>query len=128
MSEENFEIEIFEVGKFESIFCQICSREYQKDDKIAKLPCGDSFHEECIKLHIVKKKECPTCKKEIKTRKSSDNRDRSFSRRRRSRSRQIEFLIPATRGQPSTLPSETSFELPGRNSNAFLSTSFDSTF
>lgn len=42
--------------------CQICLENFQKETEIAMLPCGHTFHINCIKEWFERKFECPLCR------------------------------------------------------------------
>jgi hypothetical protein len=45
--------------------CCICIDEYDKGDKIAKLPCGHEFHSDCIAPWLEQQCTCPLCKRDL---------------------------------------------------------------
>jgi hypothetical protein len=64
MSELDHEVrkELESVTEIIAIECGICLDKYNHGDKICKLSCGHIFHENCINLAFVQKKECPICR------------------------------------------------------------------
>ncbi len=47
---------------FETPECQICLETFTKNTEIAMLPCGHTFHIECITEWFSRKYECPLCR------------------------------------------------------------------
>lgn len=46
--------------------CRICITDYVDGEKVTTLPCGHRYHKECIETWLMKKAECPICRKSIK--------------------------------------------------------------
>ncbi|KAF5295120.1 hypothetical protein FQA39_LY13271 [Lamprigera yunnana] len=47
--------------------CDICLKEYEKDETINIMPCKHKFHSECIKAWLEKTNSCPLCRHELPT-------------------------------------------------------------
>lgn len=47
--------------------CSICTDDVGPSEVVLKLPCGHTFHEECIVPWLKKVCTCPLCREELKT-------------------------------------------------------------
>jgi len=47
--------------------CQVCLKEYEKDEVLKKMPCKHSFHSACIMAWLAKTNSCPLCRHELPT-------------------------------------------------------------
>lgn len=114
MSKFNLKVEKFNETSHqnENLGCQICHLEFQPQDKICILFCGDIFHENCIKFHFIKKTNCPVCRRPVsgdrigrpqnrRSDQSHNRNSRSRSRRRQSMRRGLSAIRDTTSGLPS---------------------------
>ena len=46
--------------------CTICYIDYQKEDKVKKLPCHHGYHTQCLDSWLEQDNSCPFCKTQIK--------------------------------------------------------------
>ncbi|PKI50167.1 hypothetical protein CRG98_029491 [Punica granatum] len=49
--------------KLEKELCCICQDEYDEGADIARLACGHEYHFNCIQQWLVRKNDCPICKR-----------------------------------------------------------------
>mmetsp|Transcript_30903 Transcript_30903/g.43069 ORF Transcript_30903/g.43069 Transcript_30903/m.43069 type:complete len:278 (-) Transcript_30903:413-1246(-) len=57
-----------QIQPFERILsdrCTVCQENYQIGDKITHLPCGHTFHRECVIQWLKQKNSCPLCRAKI---------------------------------------------------------------
>ena len=60
--DERLEPQDLVVGKHpQKMVCGMCDLSFTKQQGIAKMDCGHTFHSECAKLWIFKQKPCPFC-------------------------------------------------------------------
>ena len=46
--------------------CKLCKEQFKEENDIVKeLQCNDVFHAQCIDLHLLKNKTCPSCGQKV---------------------------------------------------------------
>lgn len=48
-----------------SVKCLVCQCEYEEEETLRRLPCGHSFHRDCIDQWLMSNDFCPYCRKSI---------------------------------------------------------------
>nr|XP_012221571.1 PREDICTED: E3 ubiquitin-protein ligase RNF181 [Linepithema humile] len=61
--------------------CPVCLKEFQTGDKAKSMPCGHTFHQECILPWLEKTNSCPLCRYELPT----DDEDYEMYRKEKKR-------------------------------------------
>jgi len=56
--------------------CAICLLEFEHDELLKQLPCGHFFHDDCVEPWLLKRGDCPLCKRHVKTGKAIEERSR----------------------------------------------------
>jgi len=51
---------------FGSAVCQICTDQYDAEKPIAAMPCGHTFHDDCLSRWLLTTRNCPSCRKPLK--------------------------------------------------------------
>lgn len=46
--------------------CTVCQYDFSENEDIRKLTCGHLFHIDCVDEWLLKNKQCPLCKVEIR--------------------------------------------------------------
>lgn len=46
--------------------CTICTDVYETEKPVAAMPCGHTFHDECLETWLKTARNCPTCRKPLK--------------------------------------------------------------
>jgi len=57
----------FDLMGDEGELCAICLLEFEQDEPIKQLPCNHFFHADCIEPWLIKRGDCPLCKRHIIT-------------------------------------------------------------
>eukprot|EP00928_Gymnodinium_smaydae_P075950 TRINITY_DN5897_c0_g2_i1.p1 TRINITY_DN5897_c0_g2~~TRINITY_DN5897_c0_g2_i1.p1 ORF type:complete len:281 (-),score=31.91 TRINITY_DN5897_c0_g2_i1:240-1082(-) len=45
--------------------CSICIQDLQPGDSVRRLPCSHTFHKSCVDLWLLRRAECPLCKRAV---------------------------------------------------------------
>ncbi|KAK4882906.1 hypothetical protein RN001_006225 [Aquatica leii] len=72
--------------------CDICLKEYEKDETVKIIPCKHKFHSECIIAWLTKTNSCPLCRHELPTSDPIYEQYRKEKKRQKEREIDIENL------------------------------------
>ena len=64
-NEDNDDNDSNNVTQDEEEECSICLTSYQQKDMLRTLPCGHSFHKDCIDRWLEQSTSCPFCKQPL---------------------------------------------------------------
>lgn len=51
---------------FDNVVCQICTDVYDHEKSVAAMPCGHTFHDDCLSQWLANTRNCPSCRKPLK--------------------------------------------------------------
>lgn len=51
---------------FANAACSICTDQFDHDKAVAAMPCGHTFHDECLGKWLANTRNCPSCRKPLK--------------------------------------------------------------
>ncbi|XP_057840343.1 uncharacterized protein LOC131050175 [Cryptomeria japonica] len=64
------------VDKINGLSCPICMENFQVGSEVRQMPCHEC-HSHCIKSWLEENRSCPTCRTEVESRNSREQRNRS---------------------------------------------------